>query len=134
MYKDKDKQREADKERQRRYRLQRRDSVTMRKGVTKLELMQGVTGKPTATEVACGKPPEVIDGKYNREYLPGGRYYVGCCYQDGDGNWHVKHSTQRTSRATTSDAQVKAVWDRRNQQGQPGLYGDWPDRAKTEAI
>ncbi len=36
------------------------------------------------------KPPEVIDGKYNPEYLPGGQYYTGCCYQDDDGNWEVK--------------------------------------------
>jgi len=29
---------------------------------------------------------------------------------------------------------VQAIWDRRNTQGQPSLYGDWPDRTKTETI
>ena len=38
------------------------------------------------------------------------------------------------TKAQASDPEVQAIWNRRNAQGQPSLYGDWPDRSKLEAI
>ena len=54
----------------------------------------GTATKPEQIKVEQAKSntlsPESVNGKYNREYLPGGKLYVGCCKQDKDGNWLVQ--------------------------------------------
>lgn len=66
--------------------------------------------------------PEVVDGKYSREYLPGGKYYEGCCYQDDEGNWHVRSKPTISTGPRADGPEVQAVWDKRNEQGQPAVY------------
>ena len=64
---------EAKKEYQKEYMRKRRsnNNGSNKPGLTKLDT------------VGSNKPPEVIDGKYNREYLPSGQYYKGVCLGKG---------------------------------------------------
>lgn len=115
MYQDKEKQRIAVKEATRRYRQQK--------------------VSPKALQDVIPKPPEVVDGKYNRAYLPGGQYYSAAVIK-----MTMATGTSRAPRSVPAAPgrpihKSRLIWgDKRNQQGQPGLYGDWPDRTKTEAM
>ena len=122
-YKDKEKQREANRLAQAKFKA---------KGITEKVLPgQGIT-EPIVIPEVIPKEPEVIDGKYNPEYLPGGKYYKGCCYQDEHGNWTVRGGQPATCKVKADCPEVQAIWDRRTGQGQPDVYG--AISAKTQSI
>ena len=134
-YKDKEKQREASRERQRRYKAKQ-------KALPNLGVTEGVTSLPATLNkiiedggsigLASEILTEVVDGKYNPEYLPGGKYYNGCCYQDEHGNWTVRGGQPVTCKVKADCPEVQAIWDRRTRQGQPDVYG--AISAKTQSI
>ena len=118
MYKDKDRQREANKTAQAKRRAKKQGMTQISKGMTNNTL----NVIPTNTTVTPGVIPITLtDAKAMRT--------VGT----PDEPLTRQELIHRHKHAKASDADVQAIWDRRNQQGQPACYTS-PGQPIPEAI